>query len=1338
MSNSNSNMRRPNGMVGGGAAGVGVFADGMGRNVARSGEYGLGLSGRVNAAATAAAGGGGHGIDGPMATNARSQGQRHRYHQNNTMGQNVLQQYQQQTASQQQQLEQQQQQQHHPNNRRSQEGPPSVVEFGRGCMGDGADGSADGCYDNLEFTQLTQDSAFSLLGRMDDANANAEDNICSQEASGPTKSQEKEQDQQVRVAPKMPVRADDDSSATMAANNNSQQGLKNEEENDEDEDDEDEDEDELSIDLLAPSPPSKRSAQQQMPNYASDGRREGMVATTPMAKKGERGEKSAAAGQSSAALEAPGSASSQSTAISPATQTLNSLSQMDAVGGGDLMMMYGKSIVGDEGGDDDSVTTDDEATCNDDAVPVNSKKKNGDGNAKSTMAKGRSDKPTSKPTKKKAVPASSALPPTKEKNGLTPTKKKKSAAPKQTKKKVPGSIKPAGRGSGWMSSTSAFAGGGSGTNSSDPAGDGKKKGQQAALKNSKKKRSKPHTGGATSWTDYGTHIDLLITLSEQGRLGFKVKPITGASADIESMLSKIDESNRPCVVGAIKEGSQADRAGMKAKDTLFHVSKDKPGCAGRYATADDAKEWAKQGALRPVTFIARRFNTEMKGGLGLDLLGIGDSVAAEEEVGDGAGRSSDPQKSTRGNDSYEESKKPTSNAPRRIVDEDNIGQILSSPESSKEEEKVYTFQGKTYKTYSDMVKAKRARNMGILQDIGLIGVAATIREGAAAEGKAKSDKKRKTKSNDQNPANQARRKSSRLEKNDEDSDDDEDEGGLLPDCHACKKESTDDDESTSSGSNALEHHPLCPECSDHVSSGARAQLKQIRRTLKRCDCPACKWYLGHRKEGTHHGRAHNPLCEKSKLYKPNASGKAKVTTQRLVVTFCRRCNGERGEGAPLEHHVFCPSHPDFERFGAKAKLERIQRNAIENGCEACSFRLENGRSDKSLAHGSKCDYRSEEKTNERASEDIEDIVAEAQSGSSVPVANSRESIIDGLRREGAKENCKRCKEELRTGKKASGSHSKSCPIRNDQGLRRIGAAAGCLKCVNELRTGRKDKTAHSQLCPLSKQYGSKVATLSQGADAGCQKCADEIRTGTKQPKKVHSKSCPFSRHYKSKTNQADPSAATAAEILLDIRDSPNKKLPATKTIDTDSLSFHPISEMNEDEAEAVLLGDKSASSVTKARITPSPKPHHHPKQGPHHKAADAFPETTAESDFEDEESTLWWEQCGNPWGDIGVTEEDHVIITPCSGLNPTEVTIASLALPTFNSNPFDENFPYRQTHQPPEVGVRALKLKRDVMAMQPWGLSFKRHEFGGACLVTSVDSISPAAAAVSCVVVDFF
>ena len=1239
------------------------------------------------------------------------------YQQNNQMVQNAIRQYQQMTSSQQQQDQQQQQQ------NGGWQGPPSVVEVGGR--------EDDGCYDNMEFTQLTQDSAFDLLEMVND-NTGAR----SQASGGGSRSTGNEdQERQIRAqsrdrdrgrttkATGTCMRNDDDSSATVAATNNSQDHDKSRGEgNDDIEEDDDDDEDDRSMDLLAPSPPNKQWGHKR----TSDGRE---VVATPMAKGSKDGKKSAA-GQSSTAREAPGSASSQSTAISPATQTLNALSQMDAIGGGDLMMMYDKSK-GGGGGEDGDPTDDDDATCNDDPAPVSSRKKSSSGtDSAEVQAGGSGDTDKAKSAKKKAAaPASSTPPlPAKEKNSHTPMKKRTSAT--QMKEKAPGPAKSAARGTGWMSSTSAFAKGNPGIKSSG-SGDleTKKKSQQTTPTNSTatKKCDKFRGGGGggvTSQTDYGTHIDLLVTLSKPGKLGFRVKPTTGISPDIESMLSKIsDDNDRPCAITAVKEGSQADRAGLKEKDVLFHVNTDGTGGIGRFATVADAKGWAQQGAPRPVVFIARRFNTEARDERAPGLLGIGECPATRTKTDDCADSGT-----RKGNDANDnESKMPAANA--RNVDGDDIGQIQSSPESSKEEDTEYTFQGKAYKTYSDMVKAKRARNAGILQDIGLIDAAAAVREGASAENAAKGGKKRKAKSKEENSTNPTRRKSSRLEKNDDESDED-DEGGLLPDCQACKKESVDVDVT---GGSALEHHVLCPERSDHVSSGARAQLRQIRRTLKRCDCPSCKWYLKNRTEqGKKNGRSHNPLCEKSKLYTASASGKTKASTRSLAVNFCKRCNGEGGDNALLEHHVFCHLHRDFERFGAKAKLERILRNATENGCEACSFRLENGRPDKSLSHGSKCDYNTDEKATEDSGENLI-----AGSRSSPSATESREAIIERLRREGAKGNCSRCKKEVLTGKKAAGNHKDDCPLRNDQGLRRIGATSGCQKCTNELRTKKKDKSAHSQLCPLSRNYGtednSRQDNMRHGADAGCQKCADEIRTGTKQPKQSHSKSCPLSRNYKSKTNSVDPSATTAAEILLDIRDSPNKKLPASKKkLNTAApLPFHPIPEANKEDLGTKLFPDTSADDTAKARITPSPKPQHAPSEGKQQKAATNL-EAMEELDLvEDEETSTLWEQCGNPWGDIGVTEEDHVMIAPYSGLNPTEVVIASLALPRFNTNPFDENLAYRQTHQKPEMGVRALKLKRDVMAMQPWGLSVKRHEFGGACLVTSVDPISPAAASVS-------
>ena len=49
-----------------------------------------------------------------------------------------------------------------------------------------------------------------------------------------------------------------------------------------------------------------------------------------------------------------------------------------------------------------------------------------------------------------------------------------------------------------------------------------------------------------------------------------------------------------------------------------------------------------------------------------------------------------------------------------------------------------------------------------------------------------------------------------------------------------------------------------------------------------------------------------------------------------------------------------------------------------------------------------------------------------------------------------------------------------------------------------------------------------------------------------------------------------------------------------------------------------------------------------------------------------------------------------------------------------------------ETHVLPEDGVLLLQLARDRLSLTPWGFMFSSHEFGGACLVTSVDPLSPA------------
>jgi hypothetical protein len=151
--------------------------------------------------------------------------------------------------------------------------------------------------------------------------------------------------------------------------------------------------------------------------------------------------------------------------------------------------------------------------------------------------------------------------------------------------------------------------------------------------------------------------------------------------------------------------------------------------------------------------------------------------------------------------------------------------------------------------------------------------------------------------------------------------------------------------------------------------------------------------------------------------------------------------------------------------------------------------------------------------------------------------------------------------------------------------------------------------------------------------------------------------------------------------------------------------------------------EDESTILEKDWVTPSPKPQPVDQ--------DSSIDEQMEWDSEDDESLTLWEQCGNPWGDIGQNEDDNVLISPYGGLNLPLEAMTGLAAPRFNSNPFIEGSPYVLTHHLPSMGIRVLKLTRDVIAMRPWGLTVKRHEFGGACLVSAVDPISPAAGAVS-------
>jgi hypothetical protein len=113
-----------------------------------------------------------------------------------------------------------------------------------------------------------------------------------------------------------------------------------------------------------------------------------------------------------------------------------------------------------------------------------------------------------------------------------------------------------------------------------------------------------------------------------------------------------------------------------------------------------------------------------------------------------------------------------------------------------------------------------------------------------------------------------------------------------------------------------------------------------------------------------------------------------------------------------------------------------------------------------------------------------------------------------------------------------------------------------------------------------------------------------------------------------------------------------------------------------------------------------------------------------------------WLPCGNPWGKVGHEDDDVVIVSPFQSETMNDIILLTnihQEMPKrFVSNPLELGSPYRATHcSPARGGYSVLRLRRDRSCLRPWGFTARLHEFGGACLIDSIEPLSPAEAAVS-------
>ena len=115
----------------------------------------------------------------------------------------------------------------------------------------------------------------------------------------------------------------------------------------------------------------------------------------------------------------------------------------------------------------------------------------------------------------------------------------------------------------------------------------------------------------------------------------------------------------------------------------------------------------------------------------------------------------------------------------------------------------------------------------------------------------------------------------------------------------------------------------------------------------------------------------------------------------------------------------------------------------------------------------------------------------------------------------------------------------------------------------------------------------------------------------------------------------------------------------------------------------------------------------------------------------DDDSKPAWVSCPNPWGKAQHDDSDFVLLSYSD--YQSQHNLNGPSPDRFTDFPFKSMSLYNKTHVSPcsTGSYRVIKLVRDRLALRPWGFTFFRHEFGGACLVNSLEPFSPAIGAVS-------
>ena len=376
----------------------------------------------------------------------------------------------------------------------------------------------------------------------------------------------------------------------------------------------------------------------------------------------------------------------------------------------------------------------------------------------------------------------------------------------------------------------------------------------------------------------------------------------------------------------------------------------------------------------------------------------------------------------------------------------------------------------------------------------------------------------------------------------------------------------------------------------------------------------------------------------------------------------------------------------------------------------------------------------------------------------------RGRILAGIQSQ-TKEVLKLSKVPVRKSTASSPARSKSKIKASSSASKSSSVVPFCFKC-NTPTSSRSQPRAHHSWCSLNSFYDNSGAQeimkrIQYGREnLSCQACQKEYETGKLVPKQSHLEKC--NRYRKQLEKYRDREEDKDEQVIA--KKEKSKRLAVEKLLsssseqgnsdeDMDDVSFYqpttkkakiavlsPGIAKSKPRPNLVPVKPQTAKAVQSVAINKTPKIA--PKNGSRKvtppksstSISSAPPPTPANRRTEDgrhrEAIKPVWRNCPdeNPWGRPGYMEGDVLLYGPQSGIGHYESTLLNKR---YTIEPFAPSSCYLNTHCTPQEGYTMLALRRDPLASCPWGFQVDCDEFGHACLVQSVDPISPASEAVS-------